>query len=369
MKESQSAVVDSSRESKAPLQSDALSRVEWIDIARGIAIILVIVGHAWTSKDLQRLLQPFRMPLFYITTGYLFNYQKHRPALFKYLKHRCQRLVSPYLVTAIFFFLVSWVVNGMIVKRYFDEPGKMLAAILYGNGSQRHGEAYILRMDIPLWFLCCMTSCSVLFVSLLHFFRNERNNFAMLATSMIIAAAGFLIGENPSLPFLPWSFDVAMVTQFFMMIGFWLHQSGAAFSSKRLFFIMLAGYLYMYCSKNYLDLNDRRYHDLGLLFAEGTAGTYLIYFLSRRLCLMRKNDPWARRLGELFKFFGRNTMVIMAFHFGGFYAINLLMKYCCPGFMNLRFFELYTFLLMLAVSLAAILVINTVKPLRKIYYK
>lgn len=369
MKESQSAVLDCPREHDAPVAIPAISRVEWIDIARGIAIILVLVGHAWTSKDLQRMLQPFRMPLFYITTGYLFNYQRHHGALFQYLGHRCRRLVLPYLLTAVFFYLVAWVVNGLVIKKYFDEPGKQLLAILYGNGSQRNGASYILNFDIPLWFLCCMTSCSIIFVSLLHFFRNERGPFALFATSMTIAAAGFLLGTDRDLPFLPWSFDVAMVTQFFMVLGFWMRQNGVTFASRRMFAIMTAGYLYMYYSRNYLDLNDRRYNDLGLLFAEGLAGTYMLYFLSRRLLLMRLRDVWARRLGELLKFFGRHTMVIMAFHFGAFYVINLIDKFYWPGLADQDHHQLSTFVLMMLFSLAAIGVVNAIRPLRGIYYK
>ena len=47
------------------------NRYEHVDIARGIAILLVVMGHSCssTSGDLNRMILGFHMPLFFFLSG------------------------------------------------------------------------------------------------------------------------------------------------------------------------------------------------------------------------------------------------------------------------------------------------------------
>lgn len=47
-------------------------RIEWIDVAKGIGIILVIMGHTF-QLDLVSPIYAFHMPLFFFLSGLLFN--------------------------------------------------------------------------------------------------------------------------------------------------------------------------------------------------------------------------------------------------------------------------------------------------------
>ena len=51
-------------------------RIEWIDICRGLAIILVIIGHSnletGMAFNLKSIIYSFHMPLFFVLSGYLF---------------------------------------------------------------------------------------------------------------------------------------------------------------------------------------------------------------------------------------------------------------------------------------------------------
>ena len=47
-----------------------MNRYEHIDIARGIAILLVILGHSCTTLDgVNRVILSFHMPLFFLLSG------------------------------------------------------------------------------------------------------------------------------------------------------------------------------------------------------------------------------------------------------------------------------------------------------------
>ena len=51
-------------------------RIEWIDIARGFAILFVIIGHSlgnYFSSYFANLIYVFHMPIFFVLSGYLYK--------------------------------------------------------------------------------------------------------------------------------------------------------------------------------------------------------------------------------------------------------------------------------------------------------
>lgn len=56
----------------------AKSRIGWLDVAKGITIIFVVVGHLMQSYNPQmqipfKIIYSFHMPAFFVFSGYLFN--------------------------------------------------------------------------------------------------------------------------------------------------------------------------------------------------------------------------------------------------------------------------------------------------------
>ncbi len=47
-----------------------MKRIEWVDIARGIGIILVILGHIGIGK-VGKFIYSFHIPLFFFLSGFL----------------------------------------------------------------------------------------------------------------------------------------------------------------------------------------------------------------------------------------------------------------------------------------------------------
>ena len=53
------------------------NRKQWVDIAKGMGIILVVLAHALDKESIiWRIINQFHMPLFYMISGYLYRYQK-----------------------------------------------------------------------------------------------------------------------------------------------------------------------------------------------------------------------------------------------------------------------------------------------------
>lgn len=50
-----------------------MKRIEWIDVAKGIGILAVILGHCSLSRQIAWTIYSFHMPLFFIIGGLFFR--------------------------------------------------------------------------------------------------------------------------------------------------------------------------------------------------------------------------------------------------------------------------------------------------------
>lgn len=85
-------------------------RVEYLDIARGIGMTLVILGHSIGSFEnpINRLILSFHMPLFFIISGFFYNqsHTNNNPLL--YLKKQIKKFWYPQLTLSIGSIIISF---------------------------------------------------------------------------------------------------------------------------------------------------------------------------------------------------------------------------------------------------------------------
>ena len=70
-------------------------RIEWIDVAKGIGIILVIMGHTF-QLDLVTPLYAFHMPLFFFLSGLLINPEK-MGAFYQFARKKFLSILKPWI--------------------------------------------------------------------------------------------------------------------------------------------------------------------------------------------------------------------------------------------------------------------------------
>ena len=93
-------------------------RIEWIDVYRGIGIFLMIAGYVGFGSVFDKVIHGFHMPMWFFISGYLF--QSGKRSLTETVRHRAKRLIVPYYINLIVYFLF-WLVfengfqNGMYV--------------------------------------------------------------------------------------------------------------------------------------------------------------------------------------------------------------------------------------------------------------
>ena len=74
---------------------DTKKRIEWIDIAKGIGIILVIMGHTIALRYSQWL-YTFHLPLFFLLSGLVYNVSKY-PKYTTLLRQKSKQILWPWL--------------------------------------------------------------------------------------------------------------------------------------------------------------------------------------------------------------------------------------------------------------------------------
>lgn len=104
-----------------------MKRDTTISIAKGIAIILMVIAHAEAPGWLCRFIFEFHMPLFFITAGYFFSTKYlHDEATF--MKKRIKGLYWPFVKWSVFFLIIhNWMFDlGILNEVYGNETGGVL---------------------------------------------------------------------------------------------------------------------------------------------------------------------------------------------------------------------------------------------------
>src|SRR5215208_2174678 len=82
-------------------------RIGYLDVARGIGILLVVLGHndfGAISPFFQQVIYSFHIPLFFFLAGYFINTEL---SFFDYFKKRFHSVLKPYLFTLFLIYFAS----------------------------------------------------------------------------------------------------------------------------------------------------------------------------------------------------------------------------------------------------------------------
>jgi acyltransferase len=290
-------------------------RINWVDIAKGLGIILVVVGH--TKFGYVDFIYSFHMPLFFIISGLLFTSSKCRVSFKDFLADRFKRLIIPYFASCIFFY-TFWVLLG----RHFGENAeknvpvlKPLLGMLYANGINDW-----LIFNVPLWFLPCLFVAELIFFISLKLYKN---NNGMLATAvLVITISGYFISR---VLFLPWGADIALVSQLFIFIGYQIRDKNlytrVTINQVVALVVFLAVMLLIsYYINGRVDMNGRIYKNFLLFYMGGVSGSILIFVLSRTIGLYQK-------ISVFFTNCGKETLIILFFHSISFKVLSAIVVF------------------------------------------
>ena len=126
-----------------------------LDITKGIAIVLMIIGHcSLFGGTVRYLIFSFHMPLFFIFSGYFFRDKSVRDVV----SSGVERLVKPYLIYAIITEVLLKILNmkGCITG---------LTEVLYAHGGPKHTMLFPTETYLgAIWFLMAIFWCKIYYV-------------------------------------------------------------------------------------------------------------------------------------------------------------------------------------------------------------
>lgn len=150
--------------------SSSSKRIDWIDYARAISIILIIIAHThylsistdseeflqqthilfstigtspyfhYANKIFYEILSTFRLPLLFMLSGIVYSLSRKKRTIAELTRNKFRRLIIPFIFTTLFLSVPVKYLCG-----YFDESTDLIRDIVCGH---------ILLMDNShLWFL------------------------------------------------------------------------------------------------------------------------------------------------------------------------------------------------------------------------
>ncbi|MDR6121916.1 acyltransferase [Bacillus sp. SLBN-46] len=327
-----------------------MNRDTTIDAAKGIGIILVVLGHTpGLPMILKEYIYSFHMPLFFLITGYLFNERKNKLVPYQgFFRLRFNRLIIPYFTMAFScYFVFSLGLNtlGFLKNSEYDflSTLKQLIGIIYSKGTLEW-----LPNCSPLWFLTC------LFVTeniLLFLLKRDMKKQIILAISM--ASLGYII--SITIPFkLPWNIDTSLTAVLFTYFGYLLNKYNLVqiFYSKKkaqLVLITILSLFLLYLSNtfnfiSYVSFNSNHYGNIFLMYIGAISGSATVFIISRFL-----------HRSKILNFFGVNTMPIIGFNYAAIWFVGAVFSV-----LDLRYSWLLGFLSHLVVLIILILLIKKI---------
>jgi fucose 4-O-acetylase-like acetyltransferase len=278
-------------------------RLPWLDLYKGLAILLVVLGHMNIPARASQLIYSFHVPLFFIASGYVMALGRQIPFR-TYLARRWRTLILPYFV----FSLVGLLALLLFLPQEADfryTLTRSLLGILYGNGA-----ASPKTVLTPLWFLTCLFSTELLFLGVQRLGRGRLAPMAALVA--VLLGLGLLNAAVLRVP-LPWGGHLAPVALAFFFVGYLcsrlalapaiLARRAAALGLSLSFLLWIGATL----ANARVDMNSNQYGQPLLFFASALSGAAMVYFVVQIL----QSRPGVAAVAT---YLGANSLVILAVH-------------------------------------------------------
>src|SRR5215208_2097417 len=294
----------------AVFQSNFLpKRVPYVDIAKGIGIILVVMGHndfALIAPFAHKLIYSFHMPMFFFMSGMFF---KPDMPFLNFIKNRFHRVLKPFLAILLLIFFASLSFSKISLVM----AGRRLIKAMYGSG-------YYIDW-VQLWFLPHLFAVSLFAYFFFQVVKGMRPQWlrwillAALYTAGILSMKLFwpfefnVFGKVLTLHGLPYGLDMVAVSGFFFILGYELNQHlKETWFAKELVFIA-SGALLLFMVSYFparIDLNTRQFDSLIINTAEALTGILFMLALSRQL---ERIGWWS----SIFSYVGQASLIVLLF--------------------------------------------------------
>lgn len=293
-----------------------------VDIAKGIGIIFVIVGHLNHFFSYEGLvltiIYSFHMPLFLILSGYVFNYHPEISTK-EYCWRRFGQIMKPYFVFAVITYIFDYVKSG-------GENAGGIYGILIGNGIDNH-----LNFNIALWFLPMLFCCNIVFWCSVKISKRVKKELAAYVSLVLLSVFWTLLGYYAIMhqARFYWGVETALFSQSFMLLGYTFKILNKRYcidqKYKKVFFCFVPAIAIIWWKgakfNGRIDMNAGHYGNIFLFFGVAICGIYLVWQLSYLVSKIPVANTVLNRLGK-------DSLYIMAYHIPAAYIVyNIILPF------------------------------------------
>ncbi|MEH7549320.1 acyltransferase family protein [Neobacillus vireti] len=276
-------------------------RLDWLDIGKGLGMLLVMLGHADIPTPLKTYIYTFHMPLFFFLSGYLYNKDMF-PSLKVFFKKRTKSLILPYLsfsLVAYFWFLL---LNHFGLVNYKNN----LLTPLLGSVIAERKSIWTVHTG-ALWFVACLFCTELLFYFIAKIGQTKKAiGFFLLVISVVGCFYNKMVGQP-----LPWNIDVAMISVGFYGAGYLFKEYNKnleRFNHLKALVLLLivnlfTGYFNYVLTGERVDFYNSSLGNIVLFYLSAFSGIGAFVILIKH---MKKN--------KVLQYIGKNSFIYLAFH-------------------------------------------------------
>ena len=186
------------------MNEESKTRILWVDVAKGLGVFFVILGHLWydcSPQIVNKAIYAFHMPMFFILSGFVFGVSEKYRSFSAFVSEKAKRLLAPAILYIFIYALIY-------IPRSWGELGLRSTIIraLYLKGE--------CLFNYPCWFFITLFEIYVL----MYLIRIQRMNLkAKAAVMLAFALIGYAVYTYRLIPYF--GIDRAIISSCFFVAG------------------------------------------------------------------------------------------------------------------------------------------------------
>lgn len=272
-------------------------RIKWIDIAKAITILAMIIGHTFSyGTTIRNLIFSFHMPLFFILTGYTMKEVSGMKDFMIQIKKDLFKIVLPCIIFQSVNTIFNILINHMEIKQALSLFIKQMiwASAVDVNGFPALGA---------LWFLVVLFWSKAYFSTIKLLFNTKHVYIIFLFSG----AFGILLSLYRI--YLPQSWDIVFVAAMFLWIGNYI-KNHKEILDMHMEFIMIGAFLFWtFCWAKgvYIEVGTRSYPNSVISILEAVCGSICVFTLAKAI-------ECQKTIADTLSYLGKYTLIILGVH-------------------------------------------------------
>lgn len=272
-----------------------VNRDSSIDIAKGIFIISMLVGHFTIDPRLRTIIYSCHMIAFVFLSGY---YYKQNRSMKDSLNKMIKNFIIPYFIFVVFVLLLNISdLNLLFIKEKATQ-------YFWGISFSKRLLANVPSVG-PVYFILLLFMVRLVYITIDKYIKNEK---AKWCTVICVSFVGMYLGRKGY--WLPWSFDIACYSIVYYKLGLLFKEKGWLTKIKEnhlTYFVLSPIWVYM-IYKGGMEIAIRKYGEYGLVIIGSITGVLIVYKLS---IFIADNVPL---ISEFLELAGKNSLIILIVH-------------------------------------------------------